>query len=121
MERIQKQRVVFAIGIALSVGLLGGCVNRGERTVTYEVNKSGDNWVENETIRESRDRHGHKKVETQTVYEKVKCENRKGQRIRAADPEECISLGGRVIDEVIVKEETVRKPLHRHHHRRSQY
>lgn len=84
-----------------------GCASK-ERVVTYDVTKSGKNWAESQTVQERRGPGGKVSVDKQSVYEKVQCVDRKGRKIRASSADECIDLGGRVIDEMRIEEQTIK-------------
>ncbi len=78
-----------------------GCASQ-ERVTRREVTRAGEGWVENESIVQERSGPCRKRrVEKEYSGEKVTCVNRKGQKIKAATPEACFQLGGKVIDEVV--------------------
>ncbi len=87
--------------------LIVGCATK-ERVVTYDVTKSGENWVENQSVQKRQGPDGKIIVEEQSVYEKVKCVDRKGRKVKANSPDECIDQGGKIIDEILIEEQTLK-------------
>ncbi len=108
MQKIDSKKIILALISGIVLCSLLGCPAK-EKVVTYEVTRSGQDWVEQETIEEHRRPGGRVVVEKQFVYEKVKCVDKKGRKIKALTPEECIAAGGKVIDVTVIEEETVQK------------
>ncbi len=107
---MKKHNIGQAILILLSAAVvcLGtGCVER-ERVTTYDVSKSGKNWAESESVQKYTGTDGKTSIEKQHVYEKIKCVNRKGQKISADSNEECLKKGGKIVDEMTIEEESIR-------------
>ena len=105
-HNLQTASVMVSV---LMVGLVG-CASK-ERVVTYDVTTSGKNWAENETIQERKGSDGKIVIEKQKVFEKVRCVGQKGKHkgkiIKVDSPEECLKMGGKIIDEVMVEEQTI--------------
>ena len=103
-----QNKPVFIAVISASLMLpMVGCASK-ERVVTYDVTKSGKNWAESQSVQERRGPGGRVTVDKQSVYEKVQCVDRKGRKIKASSADECIDLGGRVIDEMRIEEQTIK-------------
>lgn len=96
--------VVGLMGLAFLVGCCNQC---REKVVTYDVTKTGENWAESKTVQERRGPSGRVEVDKQSVYEEISCV-RNGVKIAASSQEACIKAGGKVVDNVIVDEESYR-------------
>lgn len=107
MQQQSTNRTVLIIIGVVSLSLILGCRGR-ERVVTYDITKSGKDWVENETIQERRTPSGKVIKEKQTAYERVKCIGKHGKTIAVDSPEVCIKAGGRLVDELMVEEQTIK-------------
>jgi len=107
MKRSNISRGALLIAGAAIIGSLLGCVTK-ESLVTREVASSGKDWVKNETTQEYRDVEGKRIKDKQVIYEKIKCVAKNGKTIKATTVEECIKLGGKIVDEVITEEQTIR-------------
>lgn len=94
------------IGITL-ISLGAGCT-RSEKVTTYDMTKSGKNWAESESVQRRTGPDGKTSIEKQTVYEKVKCIGPKNKKTPANTPDECIRKGGKIVDEMIIEEESIR-------------
>jgi hypothetical protein len=88
--------------------LVAGCVSR-ESVITREISEEGPNSVENSVIKERRTPNGRRIIEKEVVTETIRCVGKDGFLISAKSVQECIKKKGRVIDEVVVEQEKIRR------------
>jgi hypothetical protein len=105
MKKRYFRQFVFILISTTAMSSLSGCDTR-ERVTTYDVTKTGKNWVESESIQRYRAPNGKVTVDKQNIYEKINCIGRRGKKIDAATPDECIERGGKIVDEVYIEEES---------------
>lgn len=110
MKRQSFLPAVLMITSALMLALVLGCASK-ERIVTRDITTSGKNWTESEITQERKSPQGKIVIEKQKVFEKFKCIGQKGKHkgkaLKIDSPEECLKAGGKIIDEVMVEEETI--------------
>ena len=107
MKNNHFRQFFFVLISTAAISSLSGCTTR-EQVTTYDVTKTGKDWVKSESIQRYRAPSGRVTVEKQNVYEKINCIGRKGKKIDAATPEECIDRGGKVVDELYIEEESTK-------------
>jgi len=107
MKSLNLSAALLIVSGLLGVALLQGCGSR-EKVTTYEVTRSGDNWAESETVQKRQGPGNRRVVEKQSVYEEIRCE-KNGVQVRVSSPEACIKAGGKVIENLIIDEQSMKR------------
>lgn len=105
MKQLNTHACLVLVSIS-AISLVGGCY-RTEKITTYDVTKEGKNWSESQSVQRRTGADGKTSIERQTVYEKIKCVGPKNKKIPADTSEECIKKGGKVVDEMVIEEESI--------------
>lgn len=104
MTQKRLTRIITLVSASTAIGLSVSCAP--ERTASRDVITTGDDWVKRESVQKHRDPCGHTTYEKQKFYEKSKCVDKKGRNISVSNRDECIKKGGKIIDEVVIEEQT---------------